>query len=108
MGSSEKFVALMFAAPHPPQRLRVQNEVGRGDRARRPALGHGAGVVPRCVRVSTVGAVYHASLSTLPSVVTPQRLVRLVGRRPWSTAAALAPDRWQPVPPPPALGSPLP
>jgi hypothetical protein len=40
---SEAFVVLMFAAPHPPQRAGMQDEVGRQGPVNRSRLGYDAG-----------------------------------------------------------------
>jgi hypothetical protein len=63
----------MFAVPHPPHRVRVQNEVDREGPAGRPTLGRGAGVV-------VVGSpLMMLSSSTLASGTLPSVLPRSAG-----------------------------
>ena len=49
---SEEFVVLMFAAPHPPQRAGMQDEVGRHGPVNRSCLGYDAGDCLACVWVA--------------------------------------------------------
>ncbi len=49
---SEEFVVLMSAAPHPPQRAGMQDEVGRHGPVNRSCLGYDAGDCLACVWVA--------------------------------------------------------